>query len=96
MPRVENHVANDLAQVASGYKVSKQKLKELIKIKDKLVPIEYPSTKLSMTKLTGAKKEPDFYNPYSCPEIFAIINLWDNDWRKPIVDYLENPLDTVS
>jgi len=43
VPRIENQVSNDLAQVASGYKVSKQKLQELIKIKDKLVPLEYPS-----------------------------------------------------
>jgi len=40
VPRIENQVANDLAQVASGYKISKQKLQELIEIKDKLVPTE--------------------------------------------------------
>jgi len=51
-----------------------------------------------MTKPVGAEREPDFCNPYSYLEIFyifeifAIDNLPDNDWRKPIVDYLENPL----
>ena len=66
-----------------------------------MFPTEYPSTGLSMTKPVGAGKEPDFYNPYSYPEIFdifeifAIDNLPDNDWRKPIVDYLENPSGTA-
>jgi len=35
IPRVENQEANDLAQIASRYKVSKEKLKELIEIKHK-------------------------------------------------------------
>jgi len=54
VPRVENQVANDLAQVASGYKISKHKLQELIEIKDKWVPTKCPSTKLSVPKLMGA------------------------------------------
>jgi len=29
VPRIENQLANDLAQVASGYKVYKEKLREL-------------------------------------------------------------------
>jgi len=44
VPRIENQVANDLAQVSSGYKVSKEKLKELIEIKEKLIPNDFPST----------------------------------------------------
>jgi len=44
VPRIVNQVANDLAQIASGYKISKQKLQELIKIIDKLIPTECPST----------------------------------------------------
>jgi len=102
VPRIENQVANDLAHVASGYKISTQKLQALIESKDKLVPIECPSMGLSMEIPVGADKEPDFYNPYSYPEmfdifeVFAINNLPDNDWRKPIVDYLENLSDTVS
>ena len=42
--RNKNQVTIDLAQVVSEYKVSKQKLQELIEIKDKLVPTECPST----------------------------------------------------
>jgi len=44
-----------LAQVASWYKVSKEKLNELIEIKEKLIRNDYPSTKLSMAKLVGAE-----------------------------------------
>jgi hypothetical protein len=101
VPRIENQVANDLAQVASGYKISKQKLQELIKIKDKLVPTECPPTKLSMPKLMGVEGESDSnesytYPKFSYPEIFAIDYLSHNDWRKPIVEYLENPSDAFS
>jgi len=75
VPRIENQVANDLAQVASGYKVSKEKLKELIEIKDKLIHIDYPSTELSMPKLVGEEEESYSNNSYSylkysCLEIF--------------------------
>jgi len=68
MPRIENQVANDLAQVASGYKISKQKLQELIEIKDKLVPTECPSTKLSVPKFMGAEGESDCNEPYTQPK----------------------------
>ena len=44
VPRIENQVASDLAQVVSGYKVFKKKLKELIEIKEKLIPNDFPST----------------------------------------------------
>jgi ribonuclease HI len=37
VPRIENQEANHLAQITSGYKVSKVKLEELIEIKEKLV-----------------------------------------------------------
>jgi adenylate kinase family enzyme len=35
--RIENREANDLAQIASRYRVSKEKLEKLIEIKDKLI-----------------------------------------------------------
>lgn len=38
VPRIENQEANDLAQIASGYKVSKKKIEKLIEIKEKLTP----------------------------------------------------------
>ncbi|WJX45968.1 hypothetical protein P8452_32810 [Trifolium repens] len=37
IPRLENQEANDLAQIASGYKMSKEKLTQLIEIKEKMV-----------------------------------------------------------
>lgn len=37
VPRIENQEANDLAQIAFGYKVSKDRLKEFIKVKEKMV-----------------------------------------------------------
>ena len=60
VPRIENQVANDLAQVALGYKISRHKLQELIEIKDKLVPIECPSTEFSLPKLVGGRRRIKF------------------------------------
>lgn len=40
VPRIDNQEANDVAHLAYGYKVSKEKLKELVKIKGKLRPEE--------------------------------------------------------
>jgi hypothetical protein len=45
-----------------------------------------------MPKLVGADTIPqingEMENPHENFQIFAIHNLSDNDWRKPIVDYL--------
>lgn len=41
VPRLENQEANDLVQIAPGYKVSKEKLEELIKVKEKLIFLLY-------------------------------------------------------
>jgi len=54
-----------------------------------------------MPKLMEAEGQSDPNDSYSCPEysypeIFAINNLSNNDWRNPIVDYLENPSYIVS
>ena len=54
VPRIENQEANDLAQIASGYKISSEKLEELIEIKDKLIIDQPASMELSMPKLVGA------------------------------------------
>lgn len=37
VPRIENQEANDLDQIASGYRVSKEKLEELIEVRDKSI-----------------------------------------------------------
>ncbi|KAK2362505.1 hypothetical protein QL285_087565 [Trifolium repens] len=54
VPRIENQEANDLAQIASGYKVSKETFEQLIEVKDKLVSSESFDEKLSMPKHLGA------------------------------------------
>ncbi|XP_045792014.1 uncharacterized protein LOC123886769 [Trifolium pratense] len=98
VPRIENHEANDLAQIASGYKVSKEKLEQLIEIKEKLISNEPMQLELSMPKLEGAEMSPNDINNsdkemnYDEFQIFVIDNLVDGDWRKPIVEYLENPI----
>ena len=37
IPRLKNQEANDLAQIASGYKVSKEKLEELVEVRGKVL-----------------------------------------------------------
>jgi hypothetical protein len=37
VPRFSNQQANDLAQIASGYKISKERFDELIEIKNKSI-----------------------------------------------------------
>jgi len=53
VPRIENQEANDLGQIASGYRVIEVKLEELIKIREKLASKEVDSDKLSTPKLEG-------------------------------------------
>ncbi|XP_045802475.1 uncharacterized protein LOC123896075 [Trifolium pratense] len=101
VPRIENQEANDLAQIASGYKVSKEKLEQLVEIKEKLISNEPMQLELSMPKLGGAhmshneinnsdqKMDHDIYDEF---QVFVIDNLVNGDWRKPIVEYLENPI----
>ncbi|WJX61278.1 hypothetical protein P8452_46387 [Trifolium repens] len=101
VPRIENQEANDLAQIASGYKISSEKLEELIEIKDKLIVDQPPSMELSMLKLVGADVPQDngqdtTYNSDEKSEIFAIDNLSDNDWRKQLVEYLQDPNGTTN
>jgi len=91
IPYVENQEANDLAQIASGYKVSKGKIEEPIEIKNKRSSRETPSRKLLIPKLGGAEAPGEHAQGTNLVEIFVINNLTDDDWQKPIVNYLENP-----
>jgi hypothetical protein len=84
IPRLENQVANDLAQIASGYKISKEKLQKVIEVRGKVVSTRLIPSDLEKTKL-GYADEGNF-------KILAIDNLTDGDWRKPIVEYLQNPM----
>jgi hypothetical protein len=58
VPRLENQEANDLAQISSWYKISKEKLTQLIEIKEKKILQEPLSEHLSMPKLVGANAIP--------------------------------------
>jgi hypothetical protein len=68
VPRIENQEANDLAQIASGYKISNEKLEELIEIKDKLIIDQPAPLELSMPKLVGADvpQDNDQDTTYDC------------------------------
>ncbi|XP_050890317.1 uncharacterized protein LOC127095710 [Lathyrus oleraceus] len=83
IPRIENMIANDLAQIASGYKISKEKLHKVIEVRGKVVETRLIPSDLEKTKL-GCADEGNF-------EILAIDSLTDGDWIKPIVVYLQNP-----
>ena len=54
VPRLENQVANDLAQISSGYKVSIDKLKKsFVEVREKVVSTRTPSSKLPIPKAGG-------------------------------------------
>ena len=83
IPRLENQVANDLAQIASGYKISKEKLQQAIEVRGRVVSTKMSPTDLETTKLGYADQE-NFV-------ISFIDSLIEQDWRKPIVDYFKSP-----
>lgn len=59
IPRWQNHEANNLDQIASGYKVLREILEKLVEIKEKLVPYENVLDISSTSKLQGAHKHED-------------------------------------
>ncbi|KAK2372816.1 hypothetical protein QL285_073909 [Trifolium repens] len=77
VPRIENQEANDLAQIASGYKVSKETFEQLIEVKDKLVSSESLDEKLSMPKHLGAN-EYSFQENSKNFETFYIFEQFEN------------------
>ena len=91
VPRAENQEANDLAQLASGYKLSKEQEQEVIEIKTKRNSIDIVPNKLLRPKLGGMEASQGYLQSAKFSEILVINNLDDNDWRKPIVNFLENP-----
>lgn len=79
VPQFENQEANDLAQIASMYRDSKEKLEELIKVKEKLISTSVLGLVLSKTKLVEVE-ELGYLNP-KIFKTFSIDNLPNNDWR---------------
>ncbi|XP_050918351.1 uncharacterized protein LOC127135753 [Lathyrus oleraceus] len=83
VPRIKNQEANDLAQIASGYRISKGKLEELVEVRGKAMAARLSLTDLESTQLGYASKE-EF-------EVLAIDTLIDTDLRNPIIIYLKDP-----
>ena len=82
VPRIKNQEANDLAKIASGYKVSKERLEGLIEIRGKALATRLSPIDLETTRLG-----------FSNPEEFEVLNigtLADTDWRSPIINYLKD------
>ncbi|XP_050888847.1 uncharacterized protein LOC127094011 [Lathyrus oleraceus] len=98
VPRSENQDANELAQVALGYKMSKSKLQDMIEVRGKMVSSMPPTEDVLNENINHGR------GPYEeCQEthrveeaweheVFSINNSSPTDWRKPIIDYLENPV----
>ncbi|XP_050909525.1 uncharacterized protein LOC127123340 [Lathyrus oleraceus] len=84
IPRKENQRANDLAQEASGYKASKDQNEEEVQVREKVRATLLSPSDLSIIKL-GVVHRYHF-------EILTVDDGGENDWRKPLVDYLRNPI----
>lgn len=83
IPRLQNQEVNDLAHIASGYKISKEKLQYAVEVRGRVVSTRLFLSDLEEKKL-GYANEENF-------EILEMDCLVDEDWRKPIMEYLENP-----
>ncbi|XP_050875241.1 uncharacterized protein LOC127078864 [Lathyrus oleraceus] len=83
IPRQENQRANDLAQEASGYKTSRNQDEE-IQVRKKIQATTLSPSNLEIMKL-GAVDKNHF-------EILTIDDEGRSDWRRPLVDYLRNPV----
>lgn len=100
--RNENQEANDLAQIASGYKISKSRLQEIIEVQENMVSDVPPPPGMNIQEARGKDNPDDSVSCYEgfndkClenftrHEVFAIGNSSPSDWRKTILKYLENP-----
>lgn len=98
IPKNENQEANELAQIASGYKMSRSRLQDMIEVREKMVS-NTPMTGDILGKNVSHIKELD----EECQEtsrveeawehgVFAINNSSPTYWTKPIIEYLENPV----
>ncbi|XP_058752577.1 uncharacterized protein LOC131625757 [Vicia villosa] len=93
VPRSDNYVANKLAQIASGYKVPKDKLEKMIEVKEKETHDALDKIgKFSIPKLGGVEDKINENGNLNIVEIFAIDNMADSDWRNSLVQYLNNPV----
>lgn len=98
VPRSENQEANELAQVSSGYKMSKSKLQDMIEVQGKMVSSMPPTEDVLDENVSHGG------GPYEeCQETRGVEEAWEHevffidssspiDWKNPIIDYLENPV----
>ncbi|XP_050915567.1 uncharacterized protein LOC127130640 [Lathyrus oleraceus] len=105
---MENQEANDLVQIAYGYKISKSRFQEIIELQEKMVSNVPSSPNMDIQKTRGEDNPDDSVNcdegfddkgldnsefeNFVRHEVFTIGNLSPSDWRKPIIEYLENPV----
>ncbi|XP_058752767.1 uncharacterized protein LOC131625945 [Vicia villosa] len=83
VPKIKNQKANDLAQIALGYKISKEKLEELVEVRGKAMATKLSPSDLERNRL-GYTSEKEF-------KLLAIDTLTNTDWRTPIIEYLKDP-----
>ena len=69
----------------------KEKSQESIEVRNKCSSKDATPQKLLIPKLGGAGASDEHTQGMNLVEIFVINNLTDDDWRKPIANYLENP-----
>lgn len=108
MPRNENQEATDLAQIASRYKMSKLTFQEMIEVREKMASDKPPPFSTNTQEATRKDILDISVNCHEgfndkCLKDFEIKNFWrhkvfavgnssPSNWRKPILEYLENPV----
>lgn len=53
IPRLESQEANDLAQIASGYKIFKGRLEDLVEVREKLVLVDDSQETFQCQNMSG-------------------------------------------
>ncbi|XP_058726440.1 uncharacterized protein LOC131597789 [Vicia villosa] len=71
-----------MAQITSGYKVSKERLEELVEVKGKAMTTRLSPIDLETTQLGFANQE-EF-------EVLTVDTLIETDWRSPIIKYVRD------
>ncbi|XP_050876224.1 uncharacterized protein LOC127079917 [Lathyrus oleraceus] len=103
VPRMENQEANEFAEIASRYKISKSRLNDIIEIQEKMVPNAPSSPNMAIPRIVGEGDADNSFNydegiddecleNFAVHKVFSIENLSQSDWRRPIIEYLENPV----
>ncbi|XP_050890477.1 uncharacterized protein LOC127095895 [Lathyrus oleraceus] len=112
VPRNENQEANDLAQITFGYKILKSRLQKIIQGQEKMVSDVPPPLSANIQEAKGKdnldgsvsyyegfddERLEDFeFENFWRHEVFAVGNSSPSYWRKPILEYLENPVGSTN